>query len=88
MGIDQQTPKGDNVFTDIRVFNNETKKMLRVICVQTLNTFTECKAKEREKMYFRIVGCIHVTWSFWLLVPVTEEYLLSFSREIVLRQGT
>ena len=37
-------------------------------------------------MYFRIVGCIYVTWSFWL--PVPEEYLLPFSREIVLHQGT
>ena len=46
----------------------------------------EVEIGRKRKRYFRIVGCIYVTWSF-LLLPVPEEHLLhfSFSKRVIVR---
>ena len=62
--------------TNSRVFNNnDNKKVARNLRTNS-NTFTEWKANERKR-YFRIAGCIYVTWSFSL--PIPEEHMLPFS---------
>ena len=73
-------------FSVIRVFNNKTKKVARNLRTD-LNAFTEWKAKERKTiMYFPHCG-VNI-WYRPGLLPVPEEYMLLFSREIDLRHGT
>ena len=67
-----------------RVFNNNNKKIARNLRTN-LNILTEWKASERKKVFSHCR--VHIRYLVFLL-PVPEEYMLPFSREIVLRQGT